>query len=475
MVKTNNEKTMDIAKKCIVRIDNYSVIGKTLNPFDNNDELSHGTGFFITKEYLLTNHHVVKNAVKLYINVLGIEEPMEAKILWLQKELDFAVLKLKDQEKYKPEIFFEIGDSSKLKIKDKISVIGYPLGGYYNGLKGYDGIVSGWEENKIQHDTNTNPGMSGSPILFKNQVVGLHKEGYASESIPGNIMFGATINSLNLHRLLNSDLPYGYVHIPKFPFATQNITSVMNQYFSKKYKLPKNISNGVLVYNSLCNEIMNGDIILSMDDFAISNLGMIDFHKNKECLMRYNFLCQYKYSGDIVNVSVLRLSDNYSYTILSLKISMIGPKVGKKIKPNDKKKSDVFILGDIVIHNINDKIFAELDETYKDGIKNHEIYGVLVSHIFPYSLTEKDGILEVGTIISHINGIEVHNVLDVKRILKESEPIKVNNFIELRTVDNMFYVLQKSDLLDSATSNFSKWKIPNDKFYTHQSIIWLKK
>ena len=71
----------------------------------------------------------------------------------------------------------------------------------------------------------------------------------------------------------------------------------------------------------------------------------------------------------------------------------------------------------------------------------------MISHIFPYTITERDNILDVGTIVSEIK--------DLKQILGKSEPISQNNYIELRTVDN------------ANSTKFSKWKIPNDSFYTN--------
>ena len=464
-------KELDIGKHCVIRIDNLSKQRvNILNPYEDEDEMSYGTGFFVTSKYILTNHHVVQNARKLYVTIPGKDiKSMEAHIMWLQKELDYAILYLKDSE-YKPRKIFPLGDSSKLVINDVVSVIGYPLAGHYNNMKGYEGKISGWEDNKIQHDTNTNPGMSGSPIIHQGKVVGLHKEGYASESIPGNIMFAATINSINLDRIFKSQLNHGYIHIPSFPFLTQPISSVMMKYFRDQLSLP--IESGILVNKGDDNNIKSGDIILSINSHDVSCKEMIDFHKNKECIMHYKLLSQYMMGGDPLIIKLIRRNTNGTYKTIHRSTKMKGPKLGQKLKTK-YNYNDVFVLGDIMLHNINKKIFSILDESYQYAFVNNEINGVMISHIFPYTLTERDNILDVGTIVSEINGQEIHSIKDIKQILGKSEPISQNNYIELRTVDNKFYVIQKHVILDNANTEFSKWKIPNDSFYGKQSKKWL--
>ena len=446
---------IEIAKECIVRVDNYSIVGSGVS---ETKELSNGTGFFIDSTHIMTNHHVIKGAKELFINIIGKEEPIEVEVLWYQPELDFAILRQIHQS-HTPKHMFKIGCSKTLRINDKIEVIGFPLGGHYNNIKVYEGKINGWEQNKIQHDTNTNPGMSGSPLIRNNKIVGLHKEGHASETIPGNIMFAATIDSIKINKIINTSLPHGYVKIPRFPFITQNISKPMMDYFISEYSLSRKIS-GVMVNRGI-GGLRYGDILCSINSYDLSNKGNIDYHHNGENIMHYDYLSQYMFGGDSIIVEYVRLNrDKKTYRKKKIELKMLGQKV-KHTKVSKKKVS--FIFGDIVVQNIdNDKLSMADDDDFN---------GVVISHIFPYSVIYMENIIDVGSIITHLNSKKVKSISDIKKVLQNSK--EACSFVTIQTSDDKFTVMRKKDLISSVEDN-AKWNISKSEkqFYKKQKKIW---
>lgn len=142
----------------------------------------HGSGFSISKGYIVTNKHVIEGATKLSTFING-EKDLT---LWnYSPTFDVAVLKLP----------VEIPTckwfgSSQLTLAEQLYTVGWPnqpfgdstiTGGIYSRTNNIEGGVE-----FIQTDAPINPGNSGGPLVNKYGVVGMNtlKEVWASEDIP---------------------------------------------------------------------------------------------------------------------------------------------------------------------------------------------------------------------------------------------------------------------------------------------------
>ena len=140
-----------------------------------------GSGFVYSDEgYVITNQHVVQDAERVMITFLD-GEAYIGNVIGTDKDLDIAVVKVEPTNTYLQPI--KIGDSSKLKVGEKIAAIGNPF-----GLSGSmtSGIVSqmgrllpqetGYSiPDVIQTDAAINPGNSGGPLInMKGEVVGIN-------------------------------------------------------------------------------------------------------------------------------------------------------------------------------------------------------------------------------------------------------------------------------------------------------------
>ena len=140
-----------------------------------------GSGFVYSDEgYVITNQHVVQDAEKVMITFLD-GEAYIGNVVGSDRDLDIAVVKVEPTNTYLQPI--KIGDSSELKVGEKIVAIGNPF-----GLSGSmtSGIVSqmgrllpqetGYSiPDVIQTDAAINPGNSGGPLInMKGEVVGIN-------------------------------------------------------------------------------------------------------------------------------------------------------------------------------------------------------------------------------------------------------------------------------------------------------------
>ena len=141
-----------------------------------------GSGSIIdSRGYVLTNNHVVKGAYKLYVN-LADGSRYEAKVVGTDPESDLAVIKFTPPKG--PSLgTIPFGDSSNLKVGQRVLAIGNPFGLERTLTVG---IVSGLgrpvqEDNTtilrdmIQTDASINPGNSGGPLLnSRGEMIGVN-------------------------------------------------------------------------------------------------------------------------------------------------------------------------------------------------------------------------------------------------------------------------------------------------------------
>ena len=140
-----------------------------------------GSGFVYTDDgYIITNQHVVRDAQKVTVTFLDGESYI-GDVVGRDRDLDIAVVKVNPSNTYIQPI--KIGDSSKLKVGERIAAIGNPFGlsgSMTSGIVSQIGRLlpqeSGYSiPDVIQTDAAINPGNSGGPLInMKGEVVGIN-------------------------------------------------------------------------------------------------------------------------------------------------------------------------------------------------------------------------------------------------------------------------------------------------------------
>ena len=140
-----------------------------------------GSGFVYSEDgYVITNQHVVRDAQKVTVTFLDGESYI-GDVIGTDQDLDIAVVKVSPSNTYLQPI--KIGDSSKLKVGERIAAIGNPFGlsgSMTSGIVSQIGRLlpqeSGYSiPDVIQTDAAINPGNSGGPLInMKGEVVGIN-------------------------------------------------------------------------------------------------------------------------------------------------------------------------------------------------------------------------------------------------------------------------------------------------------------
>lgn len=149
--------------------------------FGSGEAQSLGSGFIISDDgYVLTNHHVVKDADEIVVKLTDRRE-LVAKLIGSDARTDIALLKL--DANHLPSV--HIGSPQELQVGEWVLAIGSPFGFEQSVTAG---IVSAKGRNLpggnyvpfIQTDVAINPGNSGGPLFnMKGEVVGINSQIYS--------------------------------------------------------------------------------------------------------------------------------------------------------------------------------------------------------------------------------------------------------------------------------------------------------
>jgi len=177
----NGNQLLQLSKAIEVIKKNQQVQGHLLNEVkskvpENAKLISGGSGFLIDpKGFIITNAHVLKGNGAIVINNIGQE--LHASIIYADKDLDLALLKIVDEDFSAPAA---IPFSIRKKMTDlgeEIFTLGYPRNdndivygkGYLSAQTGYDG-----DSSTYQIQISANPGYSGAPLFNdKGEVIGI--------------------------------------------------------------------------------------------------------------------------------------------------------------------------------------------------------------------------------------------------------------------------------------------------------------
>ncbi|CAN5834215.1 DegQ family serine endoprotease [soil metagenome] len=202
-----------------------------------------GSGFIIDANgYILTNHHVVRNA--LHVNVVLLDgREYTAEVIGSDPSTDVAVIRV-DPARGETLPVIEMGDSDNLRVGDWVLALGNPMGLTFTATAGIVsavgrsiGILEQASatplESFIQTDAAINPGNSGGPLVDLNgRVIGINT---AIESPTGFFAGAGFAIPIALARKVANDLmQYGVVHRPRLGISIDDV----NAADAEVYRLP---------------------------------------------------------------------------------------------------------------------------------------------------------------------------------------------------------------------------------------------
>lgn len=177
----------------LINISVYERINPAIVAIDANlaDGFSAGTGCVIRSDgVILTGSHVIEGAKEIDVTTSDGKVYKASVLAKMGKNKDLALLKIAPKSRLRTISF---GDSSDVKVGQKVLAIGNPFG--FSGTL-TSGIVSriDYAKGRIQTDAAINPGCSGGPLLnSQGEVIGISQSIYNPDNNISNIGIGFAI------------------------------------------------------------------------------------------------------------------------------------------------------------------------------------------------------------------------------------------------------------------------------------------
>ncbi|MDH3766672.1 MAG: trypsin-like peptidase domain-containing protein [Nitrosopumilus sp.] len=284
-----------------------------------------GSGFvFDKKGHIITNAHVVKDAVKVVVTFLD-GRSYNAEIIGTDEFTDLAIIKVNaDLVLLHP---LSIGDSSNLKVGEQIAAIGNPF-----GLSGSmtSGIISqlgrllpsgaGYSiPDVIQTDAAINPGNSGGPLLnMRGEIVGINT---AIQSATGEFTgVGFSIPSQTVAKIVPTLIEKGEYKHPWIGISGRDIDPDMANVLNLKDAIGFLIitvvddspaSNAGLIGSDKTIEVegvnypIGGDVILSVDGIEVRKIDDILIHLQRAKTVGSEMTLEILRDGRTINVTIV--------------------------------------------------------------------------------------------------------------------------------------------------------------------------
>ncbi|MEA3297513.1 MAG: trypsin-like peptidase domain-containing protein [candidate division Zixibacteria bacterium] len=366
---------------------------------------SSGSGFFFREDgYILTNNHVIRNAVELTVRTASGYQ-YEAKLVGADPETDLAVLKVDPEEEVN---IIPFGNSDIIKVGDWAIAIGNPF-----PQQGLDrtvtvGVISALGRSNlrfgqgtpdyqsyIQTDASINPGNSGGPLLnLQGECVGVN----AAISSPsgGSVGIGFAI-PINLARAIVPDLIASGE-------ASRGWLGIWFHEVSQREAKRQGLESvrGVTVDSVFADSpadkagLLEGDIIVSLDGHPIENAG------------RLSVLVSTTKGSSVVPLEVVRNGE-----MLTMTTEIVDRETFLKSQPASSPGRDDF--------QAREWMGMELVTFTREiarAIGIRHIEGVYVRRVYPGSPAEYASIAR-GTVILQVNDLPVRSLDEVAKVVEQ--------------------------------------------------------
>jgi len=395
-----------------------------------------GTGWVVSKNWVLTNAHVVSNARFLTLEKENDPRKYIAEVAHIGHDCDLAVLRVKDPSFFTGTKPLPIGDIPELE--SEVHVYGYPIGG--DRLSVTRGVVSRIDFRTYSHsvmdshltiqiDAAINPGNSGGPVMQEGKVVGVAFQGFSGD-VAQNV--GYMIPTPVIKHFLK-DIEDG--HYDRYMDLSISVFNTQNPAMRKALGLPDD-NRGVVISDiasaGVCAGVLKvGDVILSVDGHAVASDGLVDLEGERVMMAE---IAERKFLGDSIGFTVLRSGKTLE---LNTKFERAFPFV---IQANGYDVQPTYVLfGGLLFQPLNRNLLGAYQfqnprlDYYFDNFVSKEIYVdhpeiIVLSSILPDPINAYLGEFREG-IVDEINGKKILTLKDMSAAFAEKPEFYVIKFL----------------------------------------------
>jgi len=401
-----------------------------------------GTGFFITKNLILTCYHVIENSIIVDILYKNTDE-IKANIKHIFPDDDLALLEIK--ENLEDVIPLELKSISEKETD--VLTIGFPLSS--KNIIITKGIISGYQESLIQTDATLNHGNSGGPLVIndngKYKVIGVNVSKISSAERTGYVV--PIYRFIRLFEIIQkSETPIDFVQKkPILYFDYQKLfQDEFKQFIYKDIILSPDKKKGgvrlsIINKNYYFNNYLKEDnILLSINSCPINNEGQIkfDFYPEK---IPIDDIGLWFIKGDKINIEYLDISDK-TIKQVEFNLEIINTNIQEYFMVDKDSfyyiENNGLILSILTKNHLEDlnKLKLKMDQFVKileRTIRQRDLFTVYLADI-NYTKIGNFNKYPIGEIILEINGKKFDNLQEFKKICEE--PIK-----KIKTLENEIY------------------------------------
>lgn len=374
-----------------------------------------GSGFIISQDgYLLTNHHVIKNADEIIVRLQDRRE-LKATLVGSDERTDVAVLKV--DATGLPVVKF--GSSKALKVGEWVFAIGSPFG-FDSSVTA--GIVSAKgrslpQENYvpfIQTDVAINPGNSGGPLFnLAGEVVGINSQIYSRSGGFMGLSFAIPIDvAINVSNQLKKK---GHVDRGWLGVMIQDVTRELAESFDMAKP-----------HGALVSKVIED----SPADKAGIKVGDVIVAFNAEQVDRSSSLPPLVGAANITHVANVKVIRNKKIKIIKVKLENL-PEDEKTLAGVEVQPTVDTVLGMSVV---------DLTKEFREKLQVSK-YGVLVKSVND-GVASKAGI-RAGDVVMQIDGNDVISAKHFKKLVNDLPDGKFVSLLINRQGNPIFLALKK--------------------------------
>ncbi len=361
-----------------------------------------GSGFFIDdKGHIVTNHHVIADAVSVKISLADGTE-IDAEIIGSDEVTDLAVLKIKDNVK---QPFVSFAPDSNLRVGDWVVAVGNPFGLGGTVTTGIVSAIGGRNREQqyldlIQIDAAINSGNSGGPTFdLSGNVIGVNVAIYSPNG--GSVGIGLAIPAATAKQTVaqlieKGSVTRGWLGIALAP-VSQDIADALDL----------KDTNGVLVNEVIAGTpaanggVQDSDVITQVDGVEVK--GPNDLSRR---------IANYP-PGRKVKLRLIRDGATKNLTV-TLGERNDDPQVAQ-ITPEIEEETSAETLG-VRVSNLT----AETRERFRIP---QDAEGVVVTGVKPNSPAQRAG-LQPGVVILEVANQKISSPSELEKQLEKAKKAK---------------------------------------------------